>query len=88
MSSARILKARAVLKTLVGNLASRLPKRKAHDFAWDGYVCDNIDPELLFADPEHCSAALLGEYADYKASLEQYNNDTSGPDLYRSAGLM
>lgn len=84
----RTLKLRATLLTLIRNLASRLPKHKAHDFAWDGYVCDNIDPELLFGDPERCSAALLGEYADYKASLEEYNNTTSGPDLYRLAGLM
>lgn len=84
----RIIKLRAALKSRIGNLMAQLRQHKAHDFAWDGYVCDNIDPELLFGDTEHCSAALLGEYAYYKSSLETYNNDTSGPDLYRSAGLM
>lgn len=83
----RILKARAVTKTLIGNLVSRWPFRRVHTFT-DPHIIDGIDTTLL-ADPDALfTQQFAQDYADYKARLEAYNNDTSGPDLYRTAGLM
>ena len=90
MASLRTLKLRAWIKQRTGIFYAGRCQHPASPcpFAWDSYVCDNIDPEQLFNTPEQCTIDALEGYAEYRAKLDAYNACDSAPDLYRNEGLL